>query len=101
MSEHKWEEELIERLTELADRDNPNRAVLAHLRRGVDRPLDYTLGRVGWLFCRVPESKDDMLLRNSVLAAGLFAWVKGDCPQARGINFGAAFGRERMGQAAQ
>jgi CRISPR system Cascade subunit CasB len=87
-----WEDELVERLTEFAKPDNPNRAVLAHLRRGLDRPLDYTLGRVGWLFHHVPESKDDMVLRNSALAAGLFAWVKGRCGQMQGINFGAAFG---------
>src|SRR5262249_19682342 len=31
-------------------------------------------------------------LDNAVLAAGLFAWVKGDCRQAEQVNFGAAFG---------
>jgi CRISPR system Cascade subunit CasB len=92
VSERKWEEELFERLTELAKPDSPNRAVLAHLRRGLDGPLDYTLSRVGWLFRRVPESKDDVLLRSAILSAGLFAWVKGDCRQTEGVNFGAAFG---------
>ena len=50
-------------LTDLANPENPNRAALAHLRRGLGRPLDYTLSRVGWLFRRVPESKEDVLLR--------------------------------------
>lgn len=88
MSDRKWEEELVDQLTELADAANPNRAVLAHLRRGIDLSLDYTLGRCGWLFRRVP----DFALSDAVLAAGLFAWVKGDCPHSPGVSFGAAFG---------
>ncbi len=88
MSAPKWDIELVNDLTELANPDNPNRAALAHLRRGLERPLDYTLGRVGWLFRRVP----DFALDDSVLAAGLFAWVKGDCRQTEQVNFGAAFG---------
>ena len=93
-----WEVELVEQLIMLADRDNPNRAAMAHLRRGLDRP-DYVLGRAGWLFRRVP----DWAIDNAVLAAGLFAWVKGDVPHRRpvfgpngkqknGPNFGDAFG---------
>jgi CRISPR system Cascade subunit CasB len=99
VSELKWDEDLIQRLTELAKPENPNRAVLAHLRRGlahhrrgVDATLDYTLGRVGWLFRRVPESREDKLLRSAVCAAGLFAWVKGDCSHVGNVNFGTAFG---------
>jgi len=92
VSERNWERELVERLAQFANPHSPNRAALAHLRRGLDGPLDYTLARVGWLFSSVPDSKDDLLLQSSVLAAGLFAWVKGDCPQAPGVNFGAAFG---------
>lgn len=92
MSDRRWEEELVDELTDLADPEGPNRAVLACLRRGIDLPLDYALSRVGWLFRRVPESKDDLLLWTSVRVAGLFAWIKGDCPQVRGVNFGAAFG---------
>jgi CRISPR system Cascade subunit CasB len=88
MSARRWDVELIEALTDLADPDSPNRAALAHLRRGLDHPLDYTLGRVGWLFRRVP----DPALEDAVLAAGLFAWVKGDCPQTEKVNFGEAFG---------
>jgi CRISPR type I-E-associated protein CasB/Cse2 len=88
MSERRWDVELVETLTEIADPTSVDRAVLAHLRRGVDRPLDYTLGRVGWLFRRVPDSALD----DAVLAAGLFAWVKGDCQHKRDVNFGAAFG---------
>jgi CRISPR system Cascade subunit CasB len=79
---------LVEQLTEFAHLDNPNREVLAHLRRGLDHPLDYTLGRVGWLFRGVPDGA----LENAALAAGLFAWVKGDISQASKVTFGAAFG---------
>jgi CRISPR system Cascade subunit CasB len=88
MSERRWEVELVERLTEFANPDSPNRAVLAHLRRGIDDTIDYTLSRVGWLFRRVP----DVALDDAVLAAGLFAWVHGDCAYAEKENFGAAFG---------
>lgn len=88
MNERNWENELVDRLTELASADNPERAVLAHLRRGLQAPLDYTLGRVGWLFRRVPDRD----LKNATLAAGLFAWVKGECSQTPNVNFGDAFG---------
>jgi CRISPR type I-E-associated protein CasB/Cse2 len=54
----------------------------------MDHPLDYILGRVGWLFHRVP----DFALDDAILAAGLFAWVKGGCPQVDKVNFGEAFG---------
>jgi CRISPR system Cascade subunit CasB len=90
VNDRKWEEELVHELTKLAHPDSPDRAVMAHLRRGIDLPLDYVLSRVGWLFRRVP----DFALTNAVLAAGLFAWVKGDCPQSQGVNFGAAFGAD-------
>jgi CRISPR type I-E-associated protein CasB/Cse2 len=83
-----WSVGLVDDLVELADLKNPNRAALAHLRRGLDHSLDYPLGRVGWLFRRVPDSA----LQDAVLAAGLFAWVKGDCPLIQKVNFGAAFG---------
>jgi CRISPR type I-E-associated protein CasB/Cse2 len=92
MSKRAWDEELVDNLTELADPVSPNRAALSHLRRGLEAPLDYTLGRVGWLFHRVPESKDDLWLRCAVLASGLFAWVKGDSAQSASVNFGEAFG---------
>jgi CRISPR system Cascade subunit CasB len=88
MSDRTWQQELVDELTRLADPANPNRAVLAHLRRGVDRPLDYSLGRVGWLFRRAPDDA----IEEAVLVAGLFAWVKGDCPQRQKVNIGAAFG---------
>jgi CRISPR system Cascade subunit CasB len=99
MSDSTWDVELVEDLTKLADEKNPNRAAMAHLRRGLERPPDYILGRVGWLFRRVP----DWALNNALLTAGLFAWVKGNCPHRRpqtgadgkqkdGRNFGAAFG---------
>ncbi len=88
MSDRDWAAELVGRLTALAEPDSPNRAALAHLRRGLCGPPDYTLARVGWLFSTVPNSALD----HAVLAAGLFAWVRGRCGQAPGVNFGAAFG---------
>jgi CRISPR system Cascade subunit CasB len=88
MTAPRWAAELIDELAGLADPDNPSRAPRAHLRRGLGQALDYTLGRVGWLFRRVPDGE----VAHAVLAAGLFAWVKGDCPQAQGESFGAAFG---------
>lgn len=88
MIDRQWEEELVDELTRLADPDSPNRARLAHLRRGIDRSSDYTLGRCGWLFRRVP----DLALAHAVLAAGLFAWARGQCRQAQDVSFGAAFG---------
>ena len=75
------------RLVRLADPANPERAALAHLRRGLDSPV-YALARVGWLFATVPHNYGDAAL----LAAGLFAWGKGQCGHAQGVNFGAAFG---------
>jgi CRISPR system Cascade subunit CasB len=83
-----WAVDLVHELTALANPVNPDRAALAHLRRGLDHPLDYTLGRVGWLFRRVP----DFALDDAVLAAGLFAWTKGNCLHAEAVTFGAAFG---------
>ncbi len=92
MSDPQWEIDLVEKLSQFAKPENPNRAVLAYLRRGIDCTLDYPLARIGWLFQRVPESRDDLKLRSAVLTAGLFAWVKGNCPHRQGVNFGAAFG---------
>ncbi len=89
MSEPEWAVELVNELTALSDPHHPNRATLAHLRRGLDQALDYTLGRVGWLFRGVP----DFALEGTVLAAGLFAWTRGDCHHERGVNFGEAFGK--------
>jgi CRISPR system Cascade subunit CasB len=90
LSDHQWAVDLVKELTALANPENLNRAALAHLRRGLDGRLDYTLGRVGWLFRRVP----DFALDAAVLAAGLFAWTKGDCRQTEGVNFGEAFGAD-------
>ena len=88
MSDSAWEVELVNDLSKLADENNPNRGAMAHLRRGLERPPDYVLGRVGWLFRRVP----DWALTDALLAAALFAWVKGNCPQADKVNFGEGFG---------
>lgn len=88
----RWAGPLVHRLTELADPKNPNRAALAHLRRGLCGPPDFTLARVGWLFRAIPDEREDRALDSAILAAGLFAWVKGACPQNDGANFGRAFG---------
>ena len=92
MSDHdRWASGLAKQLTKLANPDNPDRAALAHLRRGLGDSPDYTLARVGWLFRGVPE-EDDRALDAAILVAGLFAWVKGDCEQKDNVNFGEAFG---------
>ena len=66
--------------------------MLAHLRRGLCGPPDYTLSRVGWLFRDVPTDINDRALDSAILVAGLFAWVKGECSQNSNTNFGRAFG---------
>lgn len=98
MNDWKWATDLAHKLTEFANPESPDRAVLAHLRQGMRRhggpweaALAYPLARVGWLFSGVPN-RPERLLNSAVLAAGLFAWVKGRCPQADCVNFGAAFG---------
>jgi CRISPR system Cascade subunit CasB len=101
MSDVSWEADLVAKLTKFADPESPDRAVMAHLRRGLGESTVYSLARVGWLFNRVP----DWALDNALLAAGLFAWVKGNCPHRRpqpepdgkqkdGANFGWAFGSD-------
>ena len=93
MSEpYAWADGLVRQLGKLANPDDPDRAALAHLRRGLCGPPDYTLSRVGWLFRTVPTETNDRVLDNAILAAGLFAWVKGVCPQNGNVNFGRAFG---------
>lgn len=84
-----WVAPLVTQLTKLADPDNPNRAALAHLRRGLCGAPDFTLARVGWLFRGIEDERE---LDSAILAAGLFAWVKGDCPQNSGASVGRAFG---------
>jgi CRISPR system Cascade subunit CasB len=101
MSALSWDVELEHELTAMASPENPDRAALAHLRRGLGAPAAYTLARVGWLFRRVPESYHDSTIDAAVLAAGLFAWAKGNCPQKSGVNFGAAFGANQTPEAKQ
>ncbi len=93
MSDHaQWIGPLVTQFTKLANPENPDREVLAHLRRGLCGPAAYTLSRVGWLFRGVPQDRVDRALDSAILAAGLFAWVKGNCRQCDNINFGRAFG---------
>ena len=86
-----WVGPFVGRLTRLANPDNPDRAALAHLRRGLGDPAG-TLARVGWLFNGVPDDRADNALNSAVLAAGLFAWTKGRCENASNVNFGKASG---------
>src|SRR5439155_22690007 len=72
VSDQDWAAELVEPLTALAGPDNPNRAALAHLRRGRCGPPDYTLARARRLFRSVP----DLALEHAVLAARLLALVQ-------------------------
>lgn len=87
-----WVGPFVGRLTKLANPDNPDRAALAHLRRGLGEPPATTLSRVGWLFNGVPDDREDSALDAAILAAGLFAWTKGRCEYTGNVNFGRAFG---------
>lgn len=93
MSKTRWEENLVAKLAPLADPKNPQRDVLAHLRRGLAAP-DYALIRTGWLFANLGKKLTDYELSAALLVAGLFAWVKGNCPHSpdKDLNFGRAFG---------
>ena len=90
MSDRKWDIELVDDLTELANPDSPNRAALAHLRRGLDRPLDYTLGRVGWLFRRVPDFA--LALPTPSSPPECSPGSRAPARKPRSVNFGVAFG---------
>ena len=87
-----WAGPLVGQLQKLANPDNIDREAMAHLRRGLCGPPDYTLSRVGWLFRSVRDDANGRALDSAVLAAGLFAWVKGNCPQNLNVDFGKAFG---------
>jgi CRISPR type I-E-associated protein CasB/Cse2 len=78
---------LVARLQKMADPKAPDRAGLACLRRGLTSPV-YALARVGWLFEQYPDGALD----DAILGAALFAWAKGKCANARGKDYGAAFG---------
>lgn len=95
MNNHaRWAVPFVDQLTKLASPDDPDRASMAHLRRGLCAPPDYTLSRVGWLFRDAQDDPEDHALESAILVAGLFAWVKGACPQNTGANFGRAFGHD-------
>lgn len=81
---------LVDHLEKLADPKNPNRAVLAHLRRGLREDAAYTLSRAGWLFAGFHDQEEEDA---AILTAGLFAWAKGKCPQVENISIGKAFAR--------
>jgi len=87
----RWETGLVARLIEYSDPASPDRAVMAHLRRGLGDAPDRTLARVGWMFAPIP----DWALDAAILTAGLFAISKSSCPHSPGINFGQAFGTQR------
>jgi len=81
-------ERLVGDLEKLADPGSPNRAVLAHLRRGLGSDPTYALSRAGWLFAGINPGKDEDA---AILTAGLFAWAKGKCPQTKSWSVGRAF----------
>jgi len=84
-----WVNPLVDQLQKLVNKDRPDRATLAHLRRGLNGSPDFTLARVGWLFRGIENERE---MNAAILAAGLFAWAKGECPQNGGASFGRAFG---------
>jgi CRISPR system Cascade subunit CasB len=77
----------MDQLEKLADPSSPNRAVLAHLRKGLGDNPTYTLSRAGWLFSGFKEHDEDA----AILTAGLFAWAKGKCSNVNGVSIGKAF----------
>jgi CRISPR system Cascade subunit CasB len=83
-----WATDMVADLKGLAKPGNPDRATLAHLRRGLSADPAYVLSRVGWLFRGVP----DTALEDAILGAGLFALSKGDCADRKDWSFGRAFG---------
>lgn len=87
MNDRQWINDLVGRLWGLSSPDNPgaaNRAALAHLRRGLGKPLAVTLSRQGWLYNEVPDRD----LEAAVLVSGLFA--EHQQPNGQG-SIGAAF----------
>jgi CRISPR system Cascade subunit CasB len=90
MNQPRWITDLVQKLQDLADPADPDRAALAHLRRSLATDPAYVLARVGWLFRAVPGEFRD--LDNAILVAGLFALTKGDCPNRKDWSFGRAFG---------
>jgi CRISPR type I-E-associated protein CasB/Cse2 len=82
----------VTQLLEMIDPTAPDRAALAHLRRGLAADDEsYTLGRCGWLFQRYAD--DPRKEKAAVLTAGVFAHAKGKCPQADGVTIGHALRR--------
>jgi len=88
VNERKWEEELVRRLTKLADPHAPNRGVLSRLRRALTAPVYVGLTGTNGLFRMVPNKAEE----RAVLAAALFAWTKGALRHTPDVNFGVAFG---------
>jgi CRISPR system Cascade subunit CasB len=82
----------VTQLLELIDPNAPDRATLAHLRRGLAAGDEsYSLGRCGWLFQRYAD--DPRKEKAALLTAEVFAHAKGKCPQADGVTVGDALGR--------
>lgn len=81
---------LVEHLEKLADPKNPNRAVQAHLRRGLGGDSTRALMRAGWLFVSFRDRDEEDA---AILTAGLFAWAKGKCAANASISLGGAFAR--------
>jgi CRISPR system Cascade subunit CasB len=88
MNQPRWLTALVDSLEDLADPSHPDRAVLAHLRRGLSADPSYVVARVGWLFRAVPDGD----LFDAVLTAGLFALTKGGCANRKDWSFGKTFG---------
>lgn len=69
-----WAIDLVGALEKLARPEDPDRAALALLRRGLSTDPAHVLAQVGWLFRAVP----DHAVRHALLVAGLFALSKLD-----------------------
>lgn len=79
---------LVEQLEKLADPRNPNRAVLAYLRRGLGGDSTQALMRAGWLFVSFRDRDEEDA---AILTAALFAWAKGKCSNLASTSLGRAF----------
>lgn len=85
-----WLPKFRRALVRLARPDDPDRAMMAHLRRGFNNPLHAQLYAGSLL--RDAQGESEAYYDAAFLASITFAWAHGNCGHQRGVNFGAAFG---------
>jgi len=87
----------IGRLRAIVGAKEPDRALLANLRRGLTGDLPGTLMRCGPVFRDLNES-GPRALENGVLVAGLLAKAWQACPWLDKVSLGQALGRQHLAQ---